>query len=88
MRNIIRMVVGFGIVVLALSAKCAVAEDSESLYTKKYASCHARNYGSFSECLTDLRLLAFERTNPSKMEHPYKKEQTAEPKHGSLSLPS
>ena len=42
MRNIIRMAV-LGSVALALSEPRVLAQDSEALYTKKCANCHAKD---------------------------------------------
>jgi len=40
--KMIRMAV-LGFVVLALSGRCVLAQDSETLYTKKCANCHAKD---------------------------------------------
>jgi mono/diheme cytochrome c family protein len=42
-QNMIRMAVVLGFVVLVLSGRCVLAQDSEALYAKKCANCHARD---------------------------------------------
>jgi mono/diheme cytochrome c family protein len=41
--NITRMGIVLGLAVLMLSGRCALADDSEAVYTKKCANCHAKD---------------------------------------------
>jgi mono/diheme cytochrome c family protein len=42
-RKVIRMAAALGFVVLVLSGTGVLAQDSEALYTKKCANCHAKD---------------------------------------------
>jgi mono/diheme cytochrome c family protein len=59
MPNMMRMAV-LGFAVLALSGSCVLAQDSEALYTKKCANCHAKDGSGHTAvaskmAVTDLR---------------------------------